>query len=71
MKLGPKTIAHLEDGYAQYYPVIEGLAVNEAVVVNGNFLVDSESRLSGLAAIGYGGALGVDEVEHLSPGHQH
>jgi YHS domain-containing protein len=71
VKLGPKTIAHLEDGPAQYYPVIEGLAVNEAIVLNGNFLVDSESKLSGLAAIGYGGALGVEEDERAPLGHQH
>jgi len=71
VKLGPKTIAQLEDGPAQYYPVIEGLAVNETVVVNGNFLVDSESRLSGLAAIGYGGAIGVEEAEPPPAVHQH
>ena len=71
VKLGPKTIAQLEDGPAQYYPVLEGLTVNETVVVNGNFLVDSESRLSGVAAIGYGGAIGVDEVERPPAVHQH
>ena len=71
VNLGPKTVADVGDGSADYYPVIEGLAENETVVVNGNFLIDSESRLSGLAAIGYGGALGVEDDEHPPVGHQH
>ncbi len=71
VKLGPKTVARPGEVSAYYYPVIEGLAENETIVVNGNFLVDSESRLSGLAAIGYGGALGVDESGHQSVNHQH
>jgi hypothetical protein len=41
------------------------------VVTNGNFLVDSESNLTGVAAIGYGGALGVQEKEGAPVGHQH
>lgn len=71
VKLGPKTVARSGEGSAYYYPVIEGLAEDEIIVVNGNFLVDSESRLSGLAAIGYGGALGVDESGHQPVNHQH
>ena len=71
VNLGPRTVADVGDGSADYYPVIEGLAENETIVVNGNFLIDSESRLSGLAAIGYGGALGVEENEHPPVGHQH
>ncbi|MDH4210365.1 MAG: efflux RND transporter periplasmic adaptor subunit [candidate division WOR-3 bacterium] len=71
VNLGPKTVAHVGDAPVHYYPVIEGLAENETIVINGNFLVDSESRLSGLAAIGYGGALGVEENERPPLGHQH
>lgn len=71
VNLGPKTIAEMGDGSVDYYPVIGGLAENETIVVNGNFLIDSESRLSGVAAIGYGGALGVEENEHPPVGHQH
>lgn len=71
VKLGPKTAAREGDPGAKYYPVIEGLAENEMVVLNGNFLIDSESRLTGVAAIGYGGALGVQEQEQPPVGHQH
>jgi hypothetical protein len=56
---------------AAYYPVLEGLSENEMVVSRGNFLIDSESSLSGVAAIGYGGALGVEERDGPSTGHQH
>ncbi len=71
VNLGPKTGAYVGDVLVHYYPVIEGLAENETIVINGNFLIDSESRLSGLAAIGYGGALGVEENEQPPPVHQH
>jgi Cu(I)/Ag(I) efflux system membrane fusion protein len=49
-----------------YYPVPEGIEEGELVVTNGNFLIDSESQITGVAAIGYGGAVGVEEEP---PGH--
>jgi Cu(I)/Ag(I) efflux system membrane fusion protein len=67
--LGPQATAHGDD--VRYYPVLEGLAENEMVVTNGNFLIDSESSLTGVAAIGYGGAIGVEEREGPPKGHQH
>jgi Cu(I)/Ag(I) efflux system membrane fusion protein len=71
VKLGPEGYTHGDKTGMRYYPVLEGLSENEMVVINGNFLIDSESNLTGVAAIGYGGALGVQEKEAAPVGHQH
>jgi len=71
VKVGPQATAHDDEVGAPYYPVLEGLSENEMVVSRGNFLIDSESNLTGVAAIGYGGALGVEERDGPSIGHQH
>ena len=71
VKLGPEGNVHDDKAGSRYYPVLEGLSENEMVVVNGNFLIDSESNLTGVAAIGYGGALGVQEKEVAPVTHQH
>lgn len=69
VKVGPAGYLHGKDSSVRYYPVLEGLQESDLVVTNGNFLIDSESRITGVAAIGYGGALAVDEPE--MPVHQH
>jgi Cu(I)/Ag(I) efflux system membrane fusion protein len=69
VRLGVQATVHDDD--MRYYPVLEGLAENEMVVTNGNFLIDSESNLTGAAAISYGGALGVEDREPPVTGHQH
>ena len=48
-----------------YYPVLYGIKEGEMVVTNGNFLIDSESQITGIAAIGYGGAIGVEGNPHM------
>jgi Cu(I)/Ag(I) efflux system membrane fusion protein len=70
VELGPVGYRHGDLTGTRYYPVRQGLEENEMVVVNGNFLVDSESNLTGVAAIGYGGALGIQEKE-APVMHQH
>ena len=71
VQVGPVGYAHGDKTGTRYYPVLEGLHENEMVVINGNFLIDSESNLTGVAAIGYGGALGVQEQEVPAIIHQH
>jgi Cu(I)/Ag(I) efflux system membrane fusion protein len=71
VELGPEGYVHGDMTGTRYYPVLEGLQENEMVVINGNFLIDSESNLTGVAAIGYGGALGVQEQEAPAVIHQH
>lgn len=68
--VGPLAAVDHNGHMARYYPVLEGIAENEMVVTNGNFLIDSESQITGVAALGYGGALGVDE-QPQPPIHQH
>ncbi len=57
--LGPLGVVRDGKRSTYYYPVLDGLKENEVVVTNGNFLIDSESQITGVAALGYGGALGV------------
>lgn len=59
VQLGPLGVGHDRGNGTYYYPVLAGLRENELVVTNGNFLIDSESQISGVAALGYGGAMGV------------
>ncbi len=47
--LGPKA--------GDYYPVLEGLEEGEKVVTSANFLIDSQSQLTGGASALYGGAM--------------
>jgi Cu(I)/Ag(I) efflux system membrane fusion protein len=69
--LGPEGSIRSALQNERYYPVLDGLKENELVVTNGNFLVDSESRITGVAAISYGGALGVEAKPQVPQVHQH
>ncbi len=68
--LGPEAFAATDGPAEPYYPVFFGLSEGEAVVTRGNFLLDSQSQLTGAAAAAYGGALGDQETPAV-PGHQH
>ncbi|MFH2067923.1 MAG: efflux RND transporter periplasmic adaptor subunit [Candidatus Omnitrophota bacterium] len=66
------TIGMEAEGYLQ---VLKGVAAGELVVTKGNFLVDSQSQITGSAAGAYGGAL-EDKEDSVVPapmpaGHQH
>jgi YHS domain-containing protein len=61
VQTGPAGIVRDGETETGVYPILSGLDENELVVVNGNFLIDSESQITGIAAIGYSGALEVDE----------
>ena len=54
----------------RYYPIVSGLTPGDMVVTHGNFLIDSQTQLTGSASGAYGGALGDDESK-VSPVHQH
>lgn len=54
--LGPKA--------GDYYPVLEGLEEGDKVVTTANFLIDSQSQLTGGASALYGGAMEFKEHEH-------
>ena len=54
----------------RYYPIVSGLTPGDMVVTHGNFLIDSQTQLTGSASGAYGGALGGEE-ESTPPVHQH
>lgn len=56
-------------GRRRYYPIISGLNPADIVVTNGNFLLDSQTQLTGSASGAYGGALGGDEGSS-APAHR-
>ena len=74
VELGPEAWAEVKhNGHTtkqRFYPVVKGLNPGDMVVTNGNFLLDSQTQLTGSAAGAYGGALGREE-ESSTPAHQH
>lgn len=67
---GPKATAMIDGKHVQMYPVLSGLRPGEIVVTEGNFLIDSQSQISGTASVAYGGALGKEEKKAPQM-HQH
>lgn len=63
VKLGLETWVSEGGQRRRYFPIISGLFADDIVVTNGNYLLDSQTELtgSGSAAGAYGGALGGDE----------
>ena len=53
----------------RYYPIVSGLTPGDMVVTHGNFLIDSQTQLTGSASGAYGGALGGEGSK--VPVHQH
>jgi len=70
VEVGPEASAYLDGGKTDFYPVVSGLKGGDKVVIQGNFLLDSQSQISGVSAAAYGGALGAKE-EIKAPIHQH
>ncbi|MFQ5952271.1 MAG: efflux RND transporter periplasmic adaptor subunit [Candidatus Omnitrophota bacterium] len=76
--IGPEATGIIDEKEAIFFPVIRGLSEGEPVVTKANFLIDSQSQLTGAAAAAYGGALGEEEKApgeesrpKKSPVHQH
>ena len=74
VELGPEAWAEYKHNgrkiKRRFYPVMKGLNPGDMVVTNGNFLLDSQTQLTGSAAGAYGGALGQEE-ESSTPAHRH
>jgi hypothetical protein len=72
VKLGPEAWTDEGGAKRRYFPVISGLFADDVVVTNGNYLLDSQTELTGSAAGAYGGALGKESSESTStPVYQH
>jgi Cu(I)/Ag(I) efflux system membrane fusion protein len=70
VNVGPEAISIIDEKEVEFYPVLKGLEEKELVVTKGNFLIDSQSQITGTAAVAYGGAL--DKKEKKTPPiHQH
>jgi len=67
--MGPEATSRVDDKESKFYPVLKGLTEGERVVTRANFLIDSQSQLTGVAAAAYGGAL--DAEKKKTPAHQH
>ncbi|MFH1507259.1 MAG: efflux RND transporter periplasmic adaptor subunit [Candidatus Omnitrophota bacterium] len=70
VEIGPEATATVEGKEGKFYPVLKGVSEGELVVTEANFLIDSQSQLSGVAASAYGGALESEEKK-APPIHQH
>lgn len=74
VKTGSRVTAVIGDAEVDVYPVFSGILEGEEVVTKANFLIDSQSQLTGMAAAAYGGALGEEgetEMAQQPPNHQH
>ena len=71
VKVGPEAWGTSNDSETKrrYYPIVSGLTPGDMVVTHGNFLIDSQTQLTGSASGAYGGALGGEESK--PPVHQH
>lgn len=56
VELGPEAIAMVDGQERKFFPVIKGLKENDIIVSAGNFLIDSQSQLSGGMSALWGGA---------------
>ena len=71
VEVGPEAWGTSSDSETKrrYYPIVSGLTPGDMVVTHGNFLIDSQTQLTGSASGAYGGALGGEES--TAPAHQH
>ena len=68
--IGPEASVIIDGKILKYYPIIRGAREGEMVVTKANFLVDSQSQISGTASSAYGGALEAEEKDKPA-GHNH
>jgi Cu(I)/Ag(I) efflux system membrane fusion protein len=67
LEIGAEGVSLVDGVERKFYPVFNGLEFGDIVVTKGNFLIDSQSQITGSAGASYGGALG-DEKKG-SAGH--
>lgn len=68
---GPRASVEEDGRSISVYPVLIGLREGDVVVTKANFLIDSQSQITGTAASAFGGALGAENKENAPPAHQH
>ncbi|MDD5070297.1 MAG: efflux RND transporter periplasmic adaptor subunit [Candidatus Omnitrophica bacterium] len=73
VEVGPESIDH-SSSPTKYYPVLKGVRQGELVVTKGNFLLDSQSQITGVVSSAYSGTIGSKENQESGsdmPGHVH
>jgi multidrug efflux pump subunit AcrA (membrane-fusion protein) len=75
VQIGPEATAIVNNKTVKFYPVLRGINDGDLVVTRANFLIDSQSQITGVAAAAYAGALDVEEgasdMTSMPSGHQH
>lgn len=71
VRVGPEASTEINGKIQRYLPILGGVDEGELVVTKGNFLIDSQSQLTGTAAAVYGGALEAEEEATPPAKHVH
>jgi Cu(I)/Ag(I) efflux system membrane fusion protein len=77
VRIGPEAIASIDGHDAKVYPIVSGLAEGDLVVTRGNFLIDSQSQLTGGMSALWSGAQEIkteahpDEEPKVETKHRH
>lgn len=61
VEVGPEAIAVVDGRERKFFPVIKGLDENDIVVTTGNFLIDSQSQLTGGISALWGGSMEIKQ----------
>jgi len=64
LEVGPEAIAIENGEERKFFPLIKGLKEGDKVVTNGNFLIDSQSQLTGGMSALWGGATEIKTINH-------
>jgi len=67
IELGGEAVASINGQKKRFYPVISGLLDGMMIVTQANFLIDSQSQITGQAKAVYSGALDRDKKEKTLP----
>jgi len=71
VEVGPEAIAFVNGKERKFFPIIKGLKENDIVVTTGNFLIDSQSQLSGGMSALWGGATEIKQESESEIKTQH
>lgn len=71
VEIGPEAIAYINGAKQRFYAVKAGLSEGMRVVIQANFLIDSQSQITGQAEAVYGGALEKEKKKTPPSKHIH
>ena len=71
IEVGQEAVLVVDGQERKFFPVIKGLNENDIVVTTGNFLIDSQSQLSGGMSALWGGATEIKHEGEVKTGHRH